>query len=248
MLALSDKNGVVEASIPGLSDASRVTIEECEDALKRLKSPDRYSRSKEFEGKRIEDVEGGWLLLNYARYRGKLTSDKIREQARIRQQRFREKQKNGNVTVTHNSDITANNAHADPDPTADPDPDINKKKNIKKKNPYTKDFELFWSAYPRKVAKGAAFKKWQLAKKMESFPDSIDELLSILEKHKEQDFWKQGKIYKPQNWLGDTHWEDEICQSEPPQSNLTALNLKCLTPQEAKMRRQDEVLRRSEEG
>lgn len=69
MLTLSDKDGVVEGSIPGLADAARISIEECEYGLSRLMSPDKYSRTKDFDGKRVGEIEGGWVILNYSKYR-----------------------------------------------------------------------------------------------------------------------------------------------------------------------------------
>lgn len=69
MLAMADVDGVVEASIPGLADRARVTLDECEDALERLSSPDRYSRTRDHEGRRVEAVDGGWRVLNHRAYR-----------------------------------------------------------------------------------------------------------------------------------------------------------------------------------
>ena len=40
MLALKNKNHIVEASLPGLADLARVTIDECKEALKVLSKPD----------------------------------------------------------------------------------------------------------------------------------------------------------------------------------------------------------------
>ena len=71
MLALTDANGVVEGSVPGLGDMARMTTEECRASLLKLSSPDPDSRTKDFEGRRIEEVEGGWRILNYAKYRNK---------------------------------------------------------------------------------------------------------------------------------------------------------------------------------
>lgn len=93
MLALSDAVGRVEASIPGLADAARVTLEECEDALRRLMSPDPYSRTKDHEGRRIADIDGGWRLLNYRKYRDGRDPERRREQNRDAQSRWREKHK-----------------------------------------------------------------------------------------------------------------------------------------------------------
>src|SRR5689334_15813431 len=78
MLALKNSRGVVEASIPGLADLARVTLKECEAALKVLSSPDKYSRSKEYEGRRIQAVPEGWLVLNHEKYRAKLNADERR--------------------------------------------------------------------------------------------------------------------------------------------------------------------------
>lgn len=69
MLAMADRKGRVYASIPGLANTARVTIEECEQALARFMSPDKYSRTNDYDGKRIEPIDGGWHLLNYAKYR-----------------------------------------------------------------------------------------------------------------------------------------------------------------------------------
>ena len=82
MLAKSDKHGIVEASVPGLADASRVSVEECRVALSSLASPDPDSRTKDHAGRRIKEIEGGWLLLNHGKYRARLNADDRREYQR----------------------------------------------------------------------------------------------------------------------------------------------------------------------
>jgi len=69
MLAMADKNGRVWASIPGLANRARVTLEQTEEALERFLSPDPYSRTPDHEGRRIEAIDGGWVLINHAKYR-----------------------------------------------------------------------------------------------------------------------------------------------------------------------------------
>lgn len=71
LLALSDQEGLVEGSVPGLANLCRLTPDEMRAALEKLSSPDPDSRSPEFEGRRIEKIEGGWKLLNYEKYRQK---------------------------------------------------------------------------------------------------------------------------------------------------------------------------------
>lgn len=102
MLAMANKYGVVEASLPGLADLARVTVDECKDALSTLSNPDPYSRSKSDEGRRIREVPGGWFLINYPAYREKLGTEERREYLRIKQQesRARKRQQKVNSALT----------------------------------------------------------------------------------------------------------------------------------------------------
>ncbi len=69
LLAMSDRNGYVGASIPGIATAAGVTLQEAETAINTFLAPDRYSRSREHEGRRLAEADRGWTLLNYARFR-----------------------------------------------------------------------------------------------------------------------------------------------------------------------------------
>lgn len=124
LLAMSDKNGVAEGSVPGLADLARVTIPECEASLVKLMSPDPYSRTTENEGMRIKKVDGGWAILNHAKYRAKMSSDERREYNRLKQQEFRSKNKSTrrqrkSITVNDNQSQSALSAHTDTEAKAD---------------------------------------------------------------------------------------------------------------------------------
>jgi len=93
MLAIKDRWHVVNASVPGLADAARISIKQCEEALEILSSPDPHSRSKEFEGRRIDECDGGWVILNGEKYRNKMSLDERREYNRIKQQEYRARAK-----------------------------------------------------------------------------------------------------------------------------------------------------------
>jgi hypothetical protein len=69
LLALADEHGVVTTTIPGLSRVAGVPLDKCEQAITRFMGPDKYSRSSEFEGRRVKSVDGGFLLLNHGKYR-----------------------------------------------------------------------------------------------------------------------------------------------------------------------------------
>ncbi len=93
LLAMADKQGIAEGSVPGLADFARLTVADTRRALKRLAAPDKDSRSQEHQGRRIRPVEGGWHLLNHGKYRAKLNADDRREYDRKRKAEYRSKQK-----------------------------------------------------------------------------------------------------------------------------------------------------------
>lgn len=95
MLLLKNGNQIVDASVPGLADMAKVSIEECLEALAVLEAPDKWSRTKDHDGRRIKPVDGGWLILNGAKYRDALTVDDIKDRNRIYQARHRAKIGNG---------------------------------------------------------------------------------------------------------------------------------------------------------
>lgn len=82
MLAMADHAGRVFASIPGLANRARVPIPDCETAIQTFLNPDPYSRTPDFEGLRIEPIDGGWRLLNHAKYRQLKDEESVKESKR----------------------------------------------------------------------------------------------------------------------------------------------------------------------
>lgn len=89
MMAMCDRDGFVEAGVPGITHRARVSRPECEEALRVLSSPDPDSKSKAYEGARIIRVDRGWLLVNYEHYRDKESADDRREKTAERMRRLR---------------------------------------------------------------------------------------------------------------------------------------------------------------
>ena len=106
MLAMSDKNGEVHASIPGLARVASMSIDEAERAIGKLMSPDPYSRTPDNEGRRIAKIDGGWELLNHAKYR--LMASREDEKAATAERVRRHRNRNANVTEC-NGDVTVSN-------------------------------------------------------------------------------------------------------------------------------------------
>jgi len=111
MLALMDKYYEVHASIPGLAREAGVPVEDCRDAIVVLSSPDKDSRSKTYDGRRIEEIDGGWRVLNGPEYHKKYSIEWKREQdaERMRLARARAPKKNPRRRVT-NEDMLADAA------------------------------------------------------------------------------------------------------------------------------------------
>lgn len=91
LLAMADPHGFVESSLPGLARRANVTLEACTSALGVLSAPDPHSKSEEHEGRRVEKVTRGWLVLNYEAYREMRTRSQDDAARRKREQRAREK-------------------------------------------------------------------------------------------------------------------------------------------------------------
>jgi len=101
MLVLADWNGEVKASIPGLARIACVPLEACQAAIQKFMGPDPYSRTKDDEGRRVEEIEGGWAILNFDKYRILASREDAREQAAERKRRQREREaRNGRTPVT----------------------------------------------------------------------------------------------------------------------------------------------------
>jgi hypothetical protein len=91
MLAIADASGFVRSSVPALAHLCFVTIERMREILEIFKTADPYSRISEFDGCKIREVEGGWVIINYLRYRD-LCQRKYDNNAE-RQQAYRDRHK-----------------------------------------------------------------------------------------------------------------------------------------------------------
>lgn len=101
LIAVMDEHGFAQfASVANLANRARVTLEEAKEAVARLESPDVDSSDPENEGRRLERVPGGWLVLNAEKHRKMVTRAIIQAQTRERVRRHREKKRSSNASVT----------------------------------------------------------------------------------------------------------------------------------------------------
>jgi hypothetical protein len=103
---MCDRNGIIEGAIPGIANAAVVTLEECRQAIAILLAPDPDSRTKEFEGRRLEEIDGGWRILNHQKHKDKLGFSSEANRVRVAKCRARKAAKD--VTPGNASNIQSN--------------------------------------------------------------------------------------------------------------------------------------------
>jgi hypothetical protein len=205
MLALADRKGRVMASIPGLARTAGVTIEECETAIACFLGPDRYSRTKANEGRRVSEMQGGWVLLNYEEYRKLQDEETIRESKRQWAERNRKKS-NGvePVEVDRALSIQAE-AEAEAEAvTTTPKP----LRAISLRSSHPVGFLLFWKSWPsspRKVGKAACAKKWRQGGLEEMAPEIAAHVRAMAGSKQWQ---TDGFEPAPLTYLNQRRWED----------------------------------------
>lgn len=125
LIAVMDEHGFVQfASVANLAHRARVSLEAGIEAVRILEGPDENSSDPEHEGRRIERVPGGWIILNAPKYREIVTRAVMQEKTRLRVQKFRTKGKvtpvtecNGHVTPVKRSETPS---EADTEATTEP--------------------------------------------------------------------------------------------------------------------------------
>lgn len=105
--------GFIRAAGPGIVRRALVAAEEGIAALVRLGSPDPESRTPDHEGRRLVRVDGGYLVLNFMRYRDK--DNTTAERSR----RYRERQKAQEASRRDGHEVTRDSSLADADAEAE---------------------------------------------------------------------------------------------------------------------------------
>lgn len=219
MLALSDKNGEVQGSIPGIANLSGVTVDQCEEAIAVLLSPDKYSRSKDLEGRRIEEIPGGWALVNHAKYRAMASKEDEKLKNAARQKRYRDRKvtdSNGGVTDSNGS-VTQDRDIADTDTEADTEADTKKGSiGIAKPIPHPGEpgaMEQLWKHTPKRGKERSSFKElddaWRNTR-VAHRPDTDALLAAIGSWSRCEDWTKDGGKFIPgiHLWVKKRKWEN----------------------------------------
>lgn len=93
ILLMSNQDGMVYAAAPGIANRAQVPLDATLKALESFQSPDPHSRTLDHEGRRIERVDGGYMVLNYLKYREMKDDDTRRAQWRESSKKYYENKK-----------------------------------------------------------------------------------------------------------------------------------------------------------
>lgn len=218
MLAMADQHGVVHASVGGLAHRARVTKEECAQAIALFLGPDADSRDRT-TGERIEEVPGGWLVLNHANYRDRQTREQALTAERVARHRARHAATVTERYVTPSNDASAGNSEhrevtasaSASECTGSVDGEHERKVTAPKltkaeKAEHDPQFVAFWNAYDHKAtSKVQASKSWARIA-----PDGVlaAEITKAATAYAASTPDKQYRKH-PATWLNNRCWEVE---------------------------------------
>lgn len=141
----------------------------------------------------IEIIDDIYHITNWAKHQSLDGMEKIRERDKERKREARAKAR------------AVEAAHAVPSlPPAEP-----------KETPLQRRFARFWTAYPKKVGKGAAEKSFAKYKPSDELTDTM---IRAVEASKRSAQWQRDGgqyIPNPSTWLNQRRWEDEPLQQAP---------------------------------
>jgi len=217
MLSLKDKDGFVSSSVPGLAHLSRVSIDKAREALDMFLAPDEYSRTTDNEGRRIKETDGGWIVLNHAKYR----DQQNRDQRKADQAEYARVKRASSKVVGASTSVDKRrqeSTYTDTDTNTNTDSSSKHTVEVstviaKAKAGYSIEFEQFWQAYPsdRRGNKKRAFIEWKKVPddKRQLVIDDIDLRVKV-----DKVFIDEGGKFVPhaERWLSGERWETGIKQ------------------------------------
>lgn len=145
LLAMADSDGFVSGADESLARMANVPYPDFSRSLGVLLGPDLKRPGQPHEGRRIERMVDGLLILNYPQYRAMKDPDVIREQTRERVRQHRARKQN----VTHGNDVTQDVTHGNV--KTEVRSQTEKSENFGSKSsvePVT--FDSVWKHYPRR--------------------------------------------------------------------------------------------------
>jgi len=189
--------GFVPAAGIGIIHRARVDEQKGREALAFLSSPEIGSRSREYDGRRLVRIDGGYLVLNYIKYREKDATTAERSR------RWRERQKAKELEA---STPTVETTRVTETPTRvirhQAEAEVRVQKQIPDHDPA---FETAWESYPISKGKKAARMAWH---KLAPSPELQATILASIEAQKATRQWQEGFAPHFSTFLNGERWTD----------------------------------------
>ncbi len=136
--------GFVEAAGPGIVRRALADMKDGMEALRKLGEPDSESRSSEFDGRRLVRVNGGYIVLNYMKYRDKDATSAVRS-ARYRERKKMAELSRDSVAVTRDSSrgVTIAEAEAEAEAHIQASPVVKGKPSTQAECPHAEILKLW---------------------------------------------------------------------------------------------------------
>lgn len=205
LLAAMDEDGFCSfAAVGNIAGRARVTVEEAKIALEILAAPDPESSDPENEGRRLERVSGGWIVLNASKYRDIVSRANAQEKTRERVRRYREKNKgNADVTLGNGAKPAANAPVTPSEAVSDT-----------KKLSAIAQCENIYKAYPKRKDKASALKAIAKALKTKSYDDILGAVQRYAEKVS-RDKTDLQYVKFPATWFNAGSYDDDDLKPPP---------------------------------
>ncbi len=113
-IAAMDEHGFCSfASAANVARRAVVTLKEAKTAIEKFERPDPDSGDSDNEGRRLERVPGGWIVLNATKYRDMVTRAIVQQQTRERVRKHRAgKARNAQTVTSQNSNANVTPSEA----------------------------------------------------------------------------------------------------------------------------------------
>ncbi len=227
-------------------------VDDVEKAIEFLCSPDKHSRSKEHEGRRLlQEAPFLYHVVNFAKYNALKDEDSRREYMRLYMKERRKKSKpvlngvnNGKPELSEISHADADaevNTEAKKQQPSSPDGDASKPALKSTGSNSRQQAEAVYAEYPRKVGKEEALKS--IGRLIASKKKTFDELLSITKIFAQSklgkgegyhDAWHPATFYNQGHYDDDqTEWNKTATQNGHPPHKSRASSLMTVSELEA---------------
>lgn len=207
LLAHSDADGSVCQPRAAIAAKTGLPAERVGEAITLLESADAASGTAEYDGARLVrtiPARDEWTIVNYLKYRGMRDEEERRRQVREAKARhLARKVSQGKPQVSHGKPQEAQAEEEDRRQK------IEVSRTLSPASPngsaWRARFDGFWTLWPKKQAKKAAFKAWGRIPGDAALYDAIAE---GVRKGLETDQWRRGIIPHAATWLNGERWKD----------------------------------------